>query len=158
MATLWYQSINVTKRFRLGTIKTSIDGSQWIYGKGVASNAVGAWVAFKDATFTPVLTTGVLTGNIGVSASANTSATNYSWYMVLGCSTNNALKGLVQLATDAGGDQKIIYQQTSAGVATTATAAATKTIFGAICVGNPASNLGDVILATYPFTEGSSTL
>lgn len=157
MATAWYQAIHLTKRYRLGTIKTSMDGSQWVYGKGVTSNAVGAWSAFKDNTFTPILTTGVSTGFIGVSASANTSATNYSWYMIYGASQNNALKGLVSLATDASGDTKIIYQQASAGVATTATAAATKTIFGAIAVGNPASNLGDVVL-NYPFTLGSSTL
>jgi hypothetical protein len=153
----WYQTINATKRFRLGTTKKSIDGSIFLYGKGVASNAVGAWCSFQDNTFTPVLTTGVITGFVGISCSANTSATNFSWYMIYGATQNNALAGLVSLSTDASGDKKPIYQQASAGVGTTATAAATKTIFGAFAVGNPASNLGNAIL-NYPFTEGTSTL
>src|SRR5690349_10760161 len=106
MATMWYQAVHATKRFRLGTEKKAIDGSRWIYGKGVASNVLGAVVVFQDQTYTPVLVTNAsLTGLIGISGSANTSATNFSWYMVFG-DTKNVANLAGQVGMDTGSTDK----------------------------------------------------
>jgi hypothetical protein len=164
----WYQAIHVpgsqtgapsAKRFRLGTVKRDITGCEFIYAKGVASLAVGDWVIFKDETFVPVrLVNTPLSGKVGISLSANTSASNFSWYLIKGGSKQiSALSGLVNLATDASGDTKLVYQSSSTGRGTTATAAAGKAIFGAIAVGNPAANVGDVLLDE-PFCVATSTL
>lgn len=86
MATAWYQVINTTKRYRLGTIKWQ-NGKAYIYACGVAGNVAGAWVHFDPAgvdAWIPVLAVADGQGKMGVSQSANTSATNYSWYQVYG--------------------------------------------------------------------------
>lgn len=155
MATAWYQSINATKRYRLGTIKTSIDGSQWLYGKGVASLAVGDWVLFNDATYTPVrMTDTPLTGQVAIAGAANTAATTFSWYMIYGATTNNALSGLVNIATGST-DKVPIAQSSTAGRALGTGVVATKTVVGAFAVGVSAANVGNALLI-YPTTAGGS--
>lgn len=155
MATQWYQAINATKRYRLGTQKTSIDGSIWVYGKGVASLAVGDWVLFNAGTYTPVrMTDTPLTGQVAVSGSANTSATNFSWYMIYGATTLTALAGLVNIATGST-DKAPIAQSSTAGRALGTGVVATKTVVGAFAVGISAANVGDALLV-YPTTAGGS--
>lgn len=86
MATLWYQQIHTSKKFRLG-IRKSQNGQEYIYGCGVASNVAGAWVVFDPAgvnAYIPVLAVADAQGKVGISQSANTSATNYSWYAIYG--------------------------------------------------------------------------
>lgn len=85
MAT-WFQAIHATKRFKLGTIKWQ-DGQAFLYAKGVASNTAQAWVVFDSAgvnAYAPILAVADAQGKVGISQSANTSATNYSWYAVYG--------------------------------------------------------------------------
>jgi hypothetical protein len=165
MATQWYQTVylptalvgSVAKRFRLGTEKKSMDGSVWVFGKGVPSNTVGSWVVFNDNTFTPVLMNAATpsTGVVAISAAANVLAANFSWYLIKGASTNTALKGLVVIVTGST-DKGTIYQSATPGSSTT-TAAATKAVYGAWAIGVSAANLGDALL-NYPSTLGQSTL
>ena len=156
MAAQWYQAVNLTKRFRLGTEKTDVAGNRYIYGKGVASLAVGDWVLFNDGLFAPVrMTDTPLTGIVGVSLAANTSATNYSWYWVKGASTLiPALSGAVNIATGST-DKAPIAQSSTAGRALGSGVVATKTVVGAFAVGVSAANLGNAIL-DYPTTAGGS--
>lgn len=168
MATQWYQAVHTSKpRFRVGTRKRSIEGCEFVYGTGVSSNAVGAFVVFNDQTYTPVLLVNTpLTGEVGISMSTNASSVtnqlspattvNWSWYMVYGSSKQIPnLKGLVSIASGST-DKGALYQSGTGGQATTS-AAATKVIFGAWAQGVSASNLGDALL-NYPSTVGSSTL
>lgn len=79
----WYQAIHATKRFRLGTEKKDITGNVYVYLKGVASTAVGSWVSYDELGVTALLVANAL-GQVGIAQAANTSATNYSWYLIQG--------------------------------------------------------------------------
>ena len=86
MATQWYQQIHAAKRFKLGTTKRQ-NGKEYVYACGVANNVAGAWVHFDPAgtdAWVPVLAVADGQGKMGISQSANTSATNYSWYATYG--------------------------------------------------------------------------
>lgn len=153
----WYEAVHATKRFRLGTEKKSIDGARFIYGKGVASNVLGAVVVFQDSAFTPVLVTNAtLSGLIGISLSANTSATNFSWYMVFG-DTKNVVNLAANVGMDTGSTDKLSCSTSSgtAGRVVGGGVVATKTIVGFYAQGISASNLGDALLQ-YPTVAGGS--
>lgn len=83
----WYEAVHTTKRFRLGTEKTDIAGNKYVYLAGVSSLAAGDWVSFNASNFTAVRLAANAIGKVGVSMSANTSATNYSWFQVYGKNT-----------------------------------------------------------------------
>lgn len=150
----WYQAIHATKRFRVGTEKKDIGGATFVYAQGVASLVAGDWVTF-NGTYVPVrLVDTPLTGVVGVSASANTSTTNYSWYMVMGASAQTALAGLVNVTTGST-DKAAMSQSSTTGRATGGGVVATKTIVGALAVGVSAANLGNVLL-NRPYCAGGS--
>lgn len=152
---MWYQAVHASKRYRLGTIKTAIDGSQWLYGKGVASLAAGDWVLFNAGTYAPVrMTDTPLTGQVAISGAANILATTFSWYMIYGATTLTALSGLVNIATTST-DKAPIAQSSTAGRALGTGVVATKTVVGAFAIGVSAANLGDALLI-YPTTAGGS--
>lgn len=157
MATQWYQAVHASKRFRLGTRKRSIEGCDFVYGKGVSSNALGKVVVFNDNTYTPVLITNApLTGEVAVSLSANTSATNYSWYLVQGASTAlSALSGQVSIATGSVDKTALSANSATAGQVAGDAVHAGKMISGAWAIGVSASNLGDALL-NYPSIAGVS--
>lgn len=151
----WYQAVHASKRYRLGSEKSDITGAKFVYGKGVASNTVGAFVLFNDGTFTPVLMVSTpLTGSVGISAAANTSATSFSWYMVKGSTVGTALAGLAQIATGST-DKAPLSQGATPGLAVGTGVVATKTITGAFAIGVSAANLGNAFL-NYPSTAGGS--
>lgn len=153
----WYESIHTAKRYRLGSEKQSMDGSRFIYGKGVSSNALGKVVVFNDETFTPVLITNTpLTGMVAISLSANTSATNYSWYMVYGSTKNLPnLSGQVSIATSSVDKTALSANDGTAGRVQGDAVHAGKMISGAWAIGVSASNLGDAFL-NYPSIAGVS--
>lgn len=155
-ATKWYQQIHTAKKFRLGQEKKDVSGAKFIYGSGVASLAVGDWVTFNAGAFAPVrLVDTPLTGLVGIAASANTSTTNYSWYMIYGAtSLVPGLAGLVNITTTST-DKAAMSQSSTAGRATGGGVVATKTIVGAFAVGVSASNLGNAFL-NYPCCAGGS--
>lgn len=153
----WYQAINTSKRFRLGTVKKDISGAEFIYGAGVASLAAGDWVVFNAGTYVPVrmLDTGPSTGQVAISASANTSATNFSWYMIQGAtSLVPGLAGAVNIATGST-DKAPIAQSSTAGRSLGTGVVATKTVVGAFAVGVSAANVGNALLV-YPIVAGGS--
>lgn len=151
----WYQAVHATKRFRIGTEKKDITGAVFIYAAGVASLAVGDWVTF-NGSYVPVrLVDTPLTGLVAISAAANTSTTNFSWYMRKG---NTALvpglAGLVAITTTST-DKAAMSQSSTAGRATGGGVVATKTIVGALAVGVSAANLGNALIE-YPYCAGGS--
>jgi hypothetical protein len=79
----FYTQIHTSKKFRLGTEKKDYAGNTYVYAKGVGSTAVGSWVSFDEVFVTALLVANAV-GRVGISQSANTSATNYSWYLIDG--------------------------------------------------------------------------
>lgn len=156
-ATQWYQAVHAAKRYRLGTIKRDNAGNEFIYGKGVTSNALGAVVIFKDSAYTPILVTNAsLTGLVAISLSANTSATNFSWYLTKG-NTKNVVNLAGKVAMDTGSTDAASCSTSSAtpGNVVGGGVVATKTIVGMWAQGVSASNLGDVLLEN-PVVAGGS--
>lgn len=168
MATQWYQAVHTSKpRFRVGTRKKDITGAEFVYGQGVSSNAVGAFVVFNDQTYTPVLITNTpLTGEVAISLSTNSNSVtnnlspattvNWSWYMIYGSTKQiPALKGLASIATSSVDKTALSANSGTAGQVAGDAAHAGKMITGAWAQGISASNLGDALL-NYPSIAGVS--
>lgn len=168
MATQWYQAVHTSKpRFRVGARKKSIEGCEFVYGQGVASNALGAFVVFNDQTYTPVLITNTpSTGEVAISMSANTNSVtnqlspattvNWSWYMIYGSTKAiAALKGLASIATGSADKTALSANSATAGQVAGDAVHAGKMITGAWAQGVSASNLGDALL-NYPSIAGVS--
>lgn len=122
-STLWYTDIHTTKHFPLGTIKQAVNGNRYMYAAGVSS------LAQYDAVFidevgavTRAVTGQSLVGRVGVAQAANTSATNYSWYLVSGV-------GTVACAASVSAD-KGMYITSSAGQVDDGTLGAETFIYG----------------------------
>lgn len=148
----FYQATHLKKRFRLGTIKTDVAGNQYRYAPGVASNVAGAWVVFDSGYNPSLLSTSSNGGLVGVSMSANTTTTSFSWYQVLGV-TPTAVPANIATASSNGLG---LYASGSSGRATSS-AAGGKSIFGAISVQNATNNAGTAALSN-PFFFNQSTL
>lgn len=164
----WYEAIHTSKpRFRVGTRKTDYTGNEYIYATGVTGNQLGAWVIFNDQTFTPILVTNAsLTGKVGISLSANLSATtnqlatpttvNWSWYLVNGSSKNAPnLSGKVLLDVTSTDKAAISTSSATAGQCVGGGVVATKTIVGAWAQGVSAAGAGDALI-NYPEVAGGS--
>lgn len=82
----FYSKIDTAKKNRLGTLRKDYAGNVYVYGKGVSSLAAGDWVTY-DEVFAPSRLVGNAIGPVAISMSANTSATNYSWFQVWGNNT-----------------------------------------------------------------------
>ena len=123
--------VDTTKRNALGTLTFDGDGNEYIYLQGVVGTAAGYWVTFYGDYSTALMLSTPLPGRVAV-AMAATVASTYGWYQIGGYTAAN-----VNLAADVSGNHKAIYQ-TTAGLGTTATAAATKAVIGAWAYGTPA--------------------
>ena|SRR5258708_7495429 len=151
MATLWYQQINTSKRFSVGTIKRQ-NGNEYVYTPGVASLAAGDFVQLSAATFTTarLLTTTPTTGLVGVAMSANTSTTNYGWVQTRGRFTT----ANVASATTIVG--KALFATSTAGRCTT-TPATEASVIGAFADGDAVLNVGAVQLNNPSYQGDIST-
>lgn len=148
----WYSDIDTSKKFRLYTEKTDIAGNVYVYLAGVASTAIGTWVNYDvgvDGT-TTILdtdTADTMFGRVAVSMSANTSATNYSWYQVKGAASGLALTG----STDA----KPAYATSTGGSVDDSGAGAEVVVFGAFSTGAVTSGGGlQAFVLNYPYMLG----
>lgn len=147
-ASPFYNQIHTTKRFRLGTEKTDVAGNVWKYLKGVASLAAGDFVQYSVAGVTVrALSTTPTTGAVAMSQTANTSTTNYSWFMTAGSST------IANIATHSAGAGKALFLSSTAG-RLTSTPATELTVIGAYSGGNSASNVGPVDMFGKPNATG----
>lgn len=70
---------------RLGRRVRSADGSEYIFLKGVASNAAGKWSTFDENYATALLTANAV-GPVAISMGAAV-ANEYGWYQVFGVNT-----------------------------------------------------------------------
>ncbi len=155
--TSWFNAteLNLTKRFRLGTMKKDYNNNLYVYLAGVASNVAGAWVSYNSvaAATAPVLVVAGVTGPLAISMVANTSATNYSWYQVFG---NNLI---AQVPDNGPAPAASLYTSASAGVLDDATSTGNGVIGAMVTV--QAVTAGSTGIAgvyiSYPFlTNGAS--
>lgn len=144
-------SLHTTKKYRLGTQLKDASNNVWVYGKGVASTVAGDFVVFDKTWQSARLTNSSAGGPIGVAGAAIT-ASYYGWYQVAGISSATN----TNIATNASGAGLGLCASSTAGRATT-TAAAGKTLFGAVAADNPASNIGPAFL-NFPTFQNQSTL
>lgn len=148
-APTWTTQIHAAKRFRLGTLKTGVDNGVYMYGAGVASNVAGAWCVFLDAsTWVPTLLAADTAGPVGISMSANTSATNYSWYQVFGYN--------IIASSDTTAANKPLYCDGTAGRVDDATSAG-DLVFGAFSTAADTSNVLPVFIS-FPYVTNSAYL
>lgn len=79
----WYNTVDASKKHRLGTRKRAVDGNEYIYGKGVASTLLGSWVSF-DHALTSTLAIADTQGRVGVAMGAIDATTKFGWYCIYG--------------------------------------------------------------------------
>jgi hypothetical protein len=82
----FYDNVDSTKKFRLGTRKRDVAGNEYIYLAGVGSNAAGKFVVFDEAYATTLLTADEV-GPVAVSMAAFDATTEYGWAQVWGVNT-----------------------------------------------------------------------
>lgn len=134
----FYQSIHATKRFRLLTEKKDNAGNTYIYLKGVGSLAAGDFVSF-DGTGASTRTGATSTGPIVCAMSANTTSTNFSWFLIDGKAAS------ANVATHSSGAGKALFVNGTASRLTTVPLTE-GTVYGAFSDGNSTSNVGPVLL------------
>jgi hypothetical protein len=142
------------QRNQLGARVLDDNGNEYIYLKGVASLAAGDWVVYNGTTASSpfICVRAVSTPLIGAMAVAMAAvlANSWGWFQIFGLTPTTT-----NIAT-ASTDGLQLYQSATVGRATS-TQAATKCIFGAVAVGNAASNAGTAFVQ-YPYCTGNATL
>jgi hypothetical protein len=101
--------IHTTQSNPFGTKARGVDGSEWVYLKGVASTVAGSVVTFDEAGLTTLIVANAI-GPVGVAGAALDAATKFGWYCVRSAS------GGISVATDAGVvDNAKVYIDGTAG-------------------------------------------
>jgi hypothetical protein len=88
----WFNNVDTSKKYRLGTKNTSVAGDEFIYLTGVGSTVLGDWVTFDEAHIT---TRAVANGQgrVAVAQGAVNAVTSFGWYQVYGTGDALALTG-----------------------------------------------------------------
>lgn len=143
-ATTWTTLVHTSKKFKLGSTKSQ-NGNVYIYMKGVGSLAVGDAVQF-DENFAPtrLLNSSAAAGPVAIAMSANTSATNYSWFQIYGNGTATAA-GTVAADTQ--------LQATGTAGALDDTTVAGDTIIGLFATGTGSAASTLAVWINYPYFE-----
>jgi hypothetical protein len=139
MATTPFTQIHTSKKYRVLTRKMDSAGNAYVYLKGVASLAAGDFVVFdKDGATTR--TVAASTGPVAMAMAANTSSSNYSWFLVRGYNAS------ANIATHSNGAGKALFTTATAGrLSSTPTTEAT--CVGAFTTANAVSNVGGVLMS-----------
>lgn len=82
----WYNDVDSSKKFRLGTRKTDVAGNEYVYVSGVGSMVAGDWVAFDEAYGSTRLIADEV-GPVGVAMGAIDATTKYGWLQIYGVCT-----------------------------------------------------------------------
>lgn len=142
-----------TGRNQLGYRVFDDNGNEYIYLVGVASTAAGDWVRYIPGAWTTVrlVSNTAITGLVAVAMAATIASTN-GWYQIFGLTPT-----YTAIATDAAADTKSVSMGASADGRVVTGPTTTKNIFGAVCVGASANNVGTAAIA-YPFIFGTATI
>lgn len=80
---LWYNSVDATQKYRLGTRKRGLNNNEYVYLKGVTSCADGSWVTI-GASWAPALAVADAQGMVAVANAAVDATTKFGWFTVWG--------------------------------------------------------------------------
>ena len=138
----WYEEIDTVKKFPLGHRNKDVNGNEYVYLKGVASNASGEWLVWDEDYATTRLTADEV-GPVGVSMSAFDVTTEFGWAQIYG---KNTVAKTDTVATD-----KALYIDGTAGRADDADVAG-DSIHGAFSMTADTSNVATVFLS-YPWVS-----
>lgn len=138
----WYEEIDTVKKFPLGHRNKDVNGNEYVYLKGVASNAAGEWLVWDEDYATTRLTADEV-GPVGVSMSAFDATTEFGWAQIYG--KNTVAK------TDTVAADKALYIDGTAGRADDADVAG-DSIHGAFSMTADTSNVATVFLS-YPWVS-----
>jgi len=135
----WYNDVDASKKFRLGTRKTDVAGNVYTYLSGVGSLAAGDWVAFDEAYGATRLIADEV-GPVAIAMGAFDATTEYGWAQIYGV---NTIANTDTVAADVG-----LYTRASAGQASDSDVAG-EAIVGAFTMAADASGVATVFL-NYP--------
>ena len=141
----WYEDVDDSKKWRLGTRKRDVAGNEYIYLAGVSSNAAGSFVVF-DESFATTLLTADEVGPVGVAMSAFDATTEYGWAQIYG---KNTVAKTDTVAADKG-----TYIDGTAGRVDDADVAG-DTVYGCFTMTADTSNVATVWL-NYPFVSDNA--
>jgi hypothetical protein len=99
----FYDEIDSSKKFRLGTRVKDSAANEYIYLTGVASTAAGSWVAYDELGITQLLDADVaasMVSPIAVAKAAVDASTEFGWYLIWG-------KGLANVEASFADNSKI---------------------------------------------------
>lgn len=140
----FYTAVDSTKKQRLLTRKRHVDGSEYIYLKGVTSTAAGSVVTFDEAGVTTLIAANAI-GPVAIANAAVDASTKYGWYMIFGSRTAACDAGVVDNA-------KVYIDGTSGRVDDTVVAG--DQVHGAVFRSTDTSNLA-TLEVKYPFVTDS---
>ena len=138
----WYDEVDTVKKFPLGHRNKDVNGNEYVYLKGVASNASGEWLVWDEDYATTRLTADEV-GPVGVSMSAFDVTTEFGWAQIYG---KNTVAKSDTVAAD-----KAVYIDGTAGRVDDADVAG-DSVHGAFTMIADATNVVTVLL-TYPWVS-----
>jgi hypothetical protein len=149
--------IHTTQLNPLGCRAEDDLGNEYIYLGGVASLAAGDWVFYNSNAaqagfLTARLPASTATYGMLAVAMAAVLATQFGWFQTWGLTPT-----YTAIATDAAADGKGLSAASGTIGQMKTAATSTKNVFGAVCVGASAANIGTAFI-TYPFEFGSATI
>lgn len=119
----FYDNVDASQKFRLGTEVKDIAGNRYVYLKGVGSTAAGDVVAYDENYETTRLLQATI-GRIAVAKAAIDATTKFGWYQVWGKATS------VKVAASFAADQAGTYATSTAGTVDDSGAGAEEFIYG----------------------------
>ena|SRR3990167_4066070 len=79
----WYDQVDSSKKWRLGTRKLDVAGNEYVYLQGVASLVAEDWVTYDDA-FVTTRTVANVKGPVAIAMAAVDATTEYGWFGIKG--------------------------------------------------------------------------
>lgn len=134
--------VDSSQQVPLGTRARDASGNEYIYLKGVGSNAAGKWVVWDENYATTLLTADEV-GPVGISMSAFDATTEFGWAQIYGVNT--------VASTDTVAADKALYIDGTAGRADDADVAG-DSIHGAFSMTSDSTNVATVYL-NYPWVS-----
>ena len=80
--------VDATQQIPLGTRVRDTAGNEYIYLKGVTSNAAGKWVTYNSASYATTLLVADAVGPVAISMAAIDTSTKCGWFQIFG---NNSI-------------------------------------------------------------------
>lgn len=135
----WFNEVDSSKKWRLGTRKLDASGNEYIYLTGAASTAAADWVTY-DNDFLTTRTAANAKGPVAIAQAAVDATTKYGWYGICGTFLGNVATGA---------DNANVWVTATAGRVDN-TDVAVDTVTNAVQRTATASNLATFHI-TYPF-------